>query len=344
MKMNTELLNSALDKYEKEGCFGALRITQNDEVIFERSLGYANIETKEVFTKDSRFTFYSLSKPFCAIGLMKLCDRGLIDIERHPGEYLAEASGFHRDVKIYQLLNHTSGIPDFVQTEAFYEKYRESGKSERELLPILAEYEGFFAPGEAGRYTNVNFVIPAMIIERVSGLSYAEYMKKEVFTPLGMTAEVDREGLVIPNRVTGYVRDDDNSIRPIKKTYFSMLGAGDIVGTVDDVYCLGIAIKKRLLLTEKNWNRVLTPSPINDMGYGCAVYDWHGKRRIQHNGGSAGFRTMHFLLSEYDLDVIFLSNSGFGNYRDSVAEAVHEAFFGKSADDGKKIEMDKGYI
>ena len=128
--MNTELLNSTLDKCEREGCYGVLRITKNDVIIFERSLGYANAKTKEAFTKDSMFTLYSLSKPFCAIGLMKLYDRGLVDIDAHPGKYLREAVGFHKNLKIYQLLNHTSGIPDFVQTDAFYEKYRESTVSE----------------------------------------------------------------------------------------------------------------------------------------------------------------------------------------------------------------------
>ena len=80
------------------------------------------------------------------------------------------------------------------------------------------------------------------------------------------------------------------------------------------------------------------------MGYGCAVYDFHGKKRIQHNGGSAGFRTLRFQIPEYDFDTIILSNSGFGNFRDVFAEAIHDSFFGKSFDGVKIIEMDKGYI
>lgn len=343
--MNWKKLNSELDRYEAEGVGGMLRITEKDKVIFERSLGYANANTKEAFTKDSMFTLYSLSKPFCAIGLMKLYDRGLVDIDAHPGKYLPEAKGFHPDLKIYQLLNHTAGIPDFVQTEEFCKKYRFSGISELELLPILSEYEGFFAPGTDGRYTNVNFVIPALIIERVSGMTYAEYMKKEVFEPLGMkTAVVDRPGLFIDHRVSGHEKDENGILFPTEKNYFSMFGAGDICATADDVYCLGLAVKNRLLLTENSWERILTPSKINNMGYGCMIYDWHGKRRIQHNGGSQGFRTMHFSLPEHDLDVILLSNSGFGEYRDLIAEDIHKAFFGESSQKSKKIEMDKGYI
>lgn len=343
--MNWKKLNSELDRYEGEGVGGMLRITERDEILFERSMGYANCETKEGFTKNSMFTFYSLSKPFCALGMMRLYDRGLVDIDAHPGKYLKEAEGFHRDVKIYQLLNHTSGIPDFVQTEEFCKKYRFSGISELELLPILSEYEGFFAPGTAGRYTNVNFVIPALIIQRVTGMPYAEYMKKEVFEPLGMkTATVDSEGKYVEHRVEGHDIDGKGRLFPVKKTYFSMLGAGDVMGTVDDVYCLNRAIKNRTFLSEESFRRVLTPSPLNDMGYGCTVYSWHGKHRIHHNGGSAGFRTLHIQLPEYDFDIILLSNSGFGDFRSLISEAVHDARFGISSAEEKKIEMDKGYI
>jgi hypothetical protein len=144
--------------------------------------------------------------------------------------------------------------------------------------------------------------------------------------------------------VQGHDKNVKGELCPIEKTYFSMFGAGDIMGTVDDVYCLATAIKNKLVLSEKSWKRVLTPSPINGYGYGCSIYDWHGKKRIQHNGGSAGFRTLHFLLPEYDLDVILLTNSGFGEYRDLIGEAVHTAYFGEIYDEVKKIEMDKGYI
>ena len=215
----------------------------------------------------------------------------------------------------------------------------------RELLPALSGYEGFFEPGAEGRYTNVNFVIPALMIENISGMPYAEYMKKEVFEPLGMEkATVDFEGNNIEKRVVGYDKNERGELIPLKKTYFSMFGAGDIVCTVDDVYRLNLAIKNKSLLKPETWERILTPSPINGMGYGCSVYDWYGKTRIQHNGGSAGFRTLHFMLPREDFDVIFLSNSGFGEYRHLISEAIHDACFGGSREKEKSIEMDKGYI
>ena len=121
--MNTtacERLDCFIDKYYSlHQNSGYLRITLKDEIIYERAIGFSDIENKVEFTKDSMFTLYSLSKPFCAIGILKLKDRGLIDIDNHPSIYLPEAKGFDARVTIRQLLHHVGGMPDFVQTARF---------------------------------------------------------------------------------------------------------------------------------------------------------------------------------------------------------------------------------
>jgi len=325
--------------------WGVLRVTRQERILHEQKLGFADREKGIPFDEKSMFTFYSLSKPFCAIGLLKLKDRGLVDLEAHPGRYVPEAAAFDSRVTLRQLLHHTSGLPDFEQTAGFAEKYAPGyGKYTREHLKALAAYPQYFAPGTGSRYANINFVLCALIIENVTGTAYADYMKTEVFDPLGMkTAVVDREDLEIPGRVKGY--DLAGGLpAEMEKSHDWLLGAGDIVGTVEDVYCLNRAIKNRLLLREETWQQVLTPSPVNDKGMGCTVSVWHGKHRITHNGGHLGFRTLHIQLPEEDFDIIFLSNSGFGNARNDLAEMIYSAFFGGDTTGGKPMEMDTGYI
>lgn len=343
--LNQEKLNAFLKTYlEEHKNTGVLRITVKDEVIYETSFGYANIERKEPFCKESMFSLYSLSKPFCAIGLLKLKDKGLICLDAHPGDYIPEAKGFDERVTVRQLLHHISGVPDILQDTDFKEKGKSGTPDKiRGQLEELSHYPNTFEPGTADRYTNINFTLCALIIENVSGMEYSDYMEKEVFAPLGMkNALVDKKGLEIKNRVTGYEIEGDN-IFPVDRATDWAFGGGDIVATVDDVYCLNKAIKHKLLLSAETWDEALTPSPINDMGMGCTVYNWHGKRRIHHNGGWDGFRTLHIQLPEDDFDIIFLSNSGWGNARYDIAEAVFEAYYGKPADVAEKIEMDKGY-
>ena len=155
-------LDRFIDEYYKTNKnSGYLRITLKDEIIYERGIGFSNAENRVEFSKDSKFTLYSLSKPFCAIGLLKLRDKGLIDIDLHPSVYLPEAKGFDERVTIRQLLHHTSGVPDFVQTAEFQNRY-ETGFSHqlREHLKELTSYPMLFEPNTKAKYTNVNFIIP----------------------------------------------------------------------------------------------------------------------------------------------------------------------------------------
>lgn len=331
--------------YEENKNSGCLRITKNDEIIYERSIGYADIENKIEFAKNSVFTYYSLTKPFSAIGLLKLKDKNLVDIDAHPSEYVLEAMGFDKNLTVRQMLHHISGLPDFVQTAKFQERYR-TGLSwqMREHLKELADYPMVFSPGTEGMYANVNFIVIALIIENVSGMKYPDYMKKEVFEPLGMvTAKIDEENTSVAGRVKGY-EVYDGRIQPVDRDQNWMFGAGDIIGTVDDVYCLNKAIKHKLLLKPETWEEVLTPSELNCMGMGCCVTDWHGKKRITHNGGSRGFRTLHIQLPDDDFDIIYLSNSGWGDARNDYAEAIYNAYYGEDSSVGKRVVMDNGYI
>lgn len=344
--VNLQELDRQIEDYcEKNSIFGVLRVALKGNTVFQKSMGLADFEAKRPFDENSMFTFYSMSKPFCVMGLLKLYDRGLVDIDRHPSAYLPEAEGLDGRVTIRQMLHHISGLPDFAQNTEFASKHKPGyARYAREHLKMLAGYPQYFAPGTDGKYENVNMILSALIIENISGLSYAEYMKKEVFQPLGMkNAVVDNEDLYIPNRVQGY-ECSDGKIKPVGKCHDWLLGAGDIVGTADDAYALRRAIKDGLLLKAETWREALTPSPINRMGMGCYVTDWHGKRRITHNGGHTGFRLLHIYLPDDDFDMLFMSNSGYGNARADLSEIVYSAFYGKTEDKSDSIEMDKGYI
>lgn len=334
----------ALKYFEKYGNSGILRVTSKDVTLYERYLGYANRESQVPFCKDSMFAFYSLSKPFLAIGLMKLYEDGLISIDRHPGDYLQEAKGFDERVTIRHMLHHVSGLPDFTLTANFAQKY-ESGNPEqlRDQLLELTSYPMVFEPGTKTMYANINMILCALIIENVTGMPYDMYMKETVFFPLGMSACIDKYDLTLPCRVTGYERCNDKII-PVRSCLNWMHGAGDIIGTVDDVYCLNRAIKHRLLLTKETWDEILHPwSDKDTYGMGCRITQWHGKTRITHNGGHVGFRTLHIQLPEDDLDIIYMSNAAWGDARTDLAEAVYSAFYGEDLP-VESMEMDKGYI
>ncbi len=339
-------LDEQLKKYALENKFmGQLRITLRGKTVYEQAFGQANIEKGIAFHANSRFSFYSLSKPFCTLGILKLYDKGLVDLDVHPAVYLPEASGFDKRLTIRHMLLHISGLPEFLLSKGFAETYQRGPANViREHLKLLSDYPAFFAPGEKGMYQNINFTMCALIIENVSGVSYPEYMQKEVFAPLGMkTAVVDDEGLFVENRVEGYALEEDTLVAVGRSSNW-MLGGGDIVGTLDDVYRLNVAVKNKLLLKEDTWEMLLTPCKKSGFGMGCRVFEWRGKKRIVHNGGHLGFRTYHEHIVEDDFDLIILSNTGFGSARDDMSNIIHGYFYGEDEKLNEKIAMDVGYI
>ncbi len=322
-----------------------VRVTHKGKILCDYQKGYSSWEKKTPFLDNSLFTFYSLSKPFCAIGIMKLVEKGLVDLEAHPSKYLPEATGFDSRVKIKHLLHHVSGLPDFEQNRDFATKYAKPKHEDLRLhTKLLTEYPMNFIPNEGEMYANVNYVLCALIIENVANMPYGEYMNKEVFMPLGMnTAIVDRKGLNIENRVSGHVYEN-GVFKEIEKSYDWVLGAGDIVGTIDDIYCLNKAIKNRALLKNETWEEILKPHPLNNMGKGCFVLDYQGKTLIRHNGGHKGHRVLHAQILEDDIDVIVMINCEY-DARISLMLCAFEQFY-KHLDilDDKVYKMDTGYI
>ncbi len=348
MNKRMERLNNQIDDYALKECFsGVIRVTIKDKIVYEKRVGYADFEKQILHTSDTEYTFYSLSKPFCTLGIMKLVDKGLVDLDAHPKKYVPEMAKFDERVTVRQMLQHTSGLPDYGQTPGFYDKYAKSGITDhRKLTEIITDYPMFFEPGKEARYCTSNFTYCALIIENVSKMPYAEYMRQEVFLPLGMTtAYIDYEGKFIPNRAQGYELRDAKMAR-IDKEHFIMLGGGDVVGRVDDVYKLNEAIKHKKLISEKSWKEIFSRSSVSyhTMGLGCNMTVWHGKNRITHNGGHLGFRTLHVQLIDDDFDIILLSNSGWGNARDVLSEYIYECFYESNNDLSQVVEMDKGYV
>ena len=147
----------------------------------------------------------------------------------------------------------------------------------------------------------------------------------------------------IPNKVKGHSFVDGRFVEK-EKSYDWLIGGGDVVGTIDDVYCLNKAIKNRLLLKSETWDQILTPHPLNKMGKGCFVLDYQGKTLIRHNGGHNGHRVLHAQILEDDIDAIVMINCE-TDARINLMLSVFETFYEhKTEIDDSVFNMDTGYI
>lgn len=159
--MDFTKLDQNIDDYcEKESIMGVLRVTVRDRIVYEKNIGYADIETKKEFDNKSMFTFYSISKPFCILGIMKLVDKGLVDLDAHPSVYLPEAEWFDKRITLRMMFHHTSGLPDFREIPGTGEYAQISREAVRELKNLPMHFE----PGTQGEYANVNILPAALII------------------------------------------------------------------------------------------------------------------------------------------------------------------------------------
>lgn len=324
---------------------GLLQITLQDEVLLQHCIGIENPETGVPITSQTHFTFYSLSKPFCALGFMKLVDRGLVCLDDHPGRYIPEAADFDLRMTIRHMLHHTSGMADFINHSRYTQICSSTNSQDiPAIVRELSHYPMRFEPGTDTQYANINFTLAALIIEAITGQSYSDYMQSQVFDPLGMQhAAIDHADLILPHRAIGMDLQEGRLV-PVGRTVGWLLGAGDIIGTAADLYCLNHAIKHRLLLSDACWQEILTPAPNNNFGLGCSLSLWHNRRRITHNGGHIGFRNLHIQLPDEDFDIILLSNCGFGTAREDLSEMIYDAFFGTDCAYSGCLNMDGAYI
>ncbi len=344
--MDKKLLDQRIDDFcEEKHVTCQVRVTIKEKIVYEKTVGYADNEKKIPFTNDSVFTFYSMTKQLTTFGVMKLKDKGLLSLSDHPSKYVPEAKNLNPNITIENLMRHESGIPDFMFEKSFADKYAPGTPDKiREHLTLISEYPQYFEPGKGFKYSNVNFSICALIIENISGKAFKDYMREEVFMPLGMkNTQIDKVGLFVKGRVMGHAFVD-GGFKVIPKGLDWMFGAGDAIGTIDDVYCVNKAFKNKLLISEWSWKQILTGSPLSDMGLGCMLDDWHGKFRITNTGGHKGFRLWHSMVLEDDFDYIIMSNGEAYDPRHELGEIIYPFFYNEDGKEQRKLNADVGYI
>lgn len=250
-RIDTFLTNLDLD----HNINGNVLVAQNGRVLYERSYGYANAGTQRN-KADTRFVMASVSKPFTAVAVFQLIEQGRLRLNEKVQHYLR---GFpFPEVSIRHLLSHTSGLPN---TEELFTPFLQQDTSRQysnaDMLAALNSYRKplHFQPGDQFEYSNTNYSLLALLIERVTGRSFAVYMRKRVFLPAGMNSTI-----ILPadfSFFAGYARKYDrpvhytDTLRPIesvpalrKFTYnwVGFQGPGNMASTTHDLLAFDQAL------------------------------------------------------------------------------------------------------
>ncbi len=302
---NENALMQKLDRYltrqtNAQEFSGVVLIAHNGEIILKKAYGFADVEKPIPNSVDTRFQLASVSKTITATAIMKLVERGQINLQSPISTYLSNTPREWHDITIEQLLSHTSGIPDYFSFDEFE---NEMNLTPDGIIRVAQTYPLDFEPGTDFEYSNTGFVLLGKIIENVSGKTYAQFLRENIFDPLQM----DTMGRAENNtpRATGYVSyGEPAQMFPITNA----LGDGDLYATVDDLYKFDRALYTDNILARASREKMFASVGSNNYGLGWEVQKWNGKRVVSHSGGINGFATEFMRFPDDDAVIVLLSN------------------------------------
>jgi CubicO group peptidase (beta-lactamase class C family) len=273
-------------------------VTRDGKPIFRKAYGLADMEKKTRLEPEMVMRIASMTKQFTAVAIMTLVDQGKLKLDDDIALHLPDYPKQKKKITIDNLLTHTSGIPGYTELPSF-EKNRDKEFSVAQMVDTFQNEPLLFAPGSKMRYSNSGYFLLGTIIERHSGMSYADYMAKNVFEPLGMKDTAyegqERSG---KKRVNGYKSSGYKGgikiefAAPLSNT--QPYAAGSLVSTVDDLAKWDAAIAEGKLLKPESWQKLFEPINVltgNAMkvARGWFATDIQGAPARWHSGGIQGF-------------------------------------------------------
>ncbi len=331
-----------LEEYSSHNDFyGIVQIYLKGELIVNKCYGYQNVKENKKIDENTVFKFYSISKTFCALAVMKLYEEGLIDLNAHPSKYLDYCKNLDKRITLNNLLQHTSGLKDIATAEKLSKKQTESVQT---AIKNIENEPLSFIPSTQENYNNTNYILLGKIVEKVSGVKYKDYLKNVVFKGMGIeNAYCVENGDTAYNLAKGYSLENGKVVECAYTNMTTIGSAGNVIGTVKDIQKLYRAEREFKFLKRETWQKIFTPSSIGKFGYGLQVYEWNGELCYMSTGGFTGFRALNRFLPKKDFNIIILSNTGFGDARADISNKAFNLFIDKNATYAFKVEMDKGF-
>ena len=257
-----EKLDEIMKTYHNYNMFdGTVLVAENGKVIYEAAFGLANREWNISNTTDTKFMIGSVSKSFTATLMLIQVQKGLIDLDKTISDYLPEFSGKpSAKVTIRQLLSHTSGIPNYDIIKDFFPRISRQNFSREEYVKVYMDSSLAFSPGIKYSYSSWGYFTLGYIMERVTGKSYSQLMKEDIFDKLGMSSSGSYfHTLIVDKRATGYDYSFGGYTSSDFRDQSNTMGTGDLYSTVEDIFKFHIALSDNTLLNTKLTAEMFTP-------------------------------------------------------------------------------------
>ncbi|HUT38750.1 MAG TPA: serine hydrolase [Methanoregula sp.] len=278
---------------------GAVLVARGGTVLLSKGYGMANYEFSVPNMPQTVFPIGSNTKQFTAAGIMKLQEQGKLTITDPVSLYIPGAPRW-KDIRIYHLLNHTSGIPSeggFLLTDP-------ADIALPELVKRFANLPLTFEPGKGYTYSNNGYITLSYIIEQASGMPFDEYLRENIFLPLGLTSTgQDNARDVFANRASGYTTMDGKHIHYDLQNIYNSWGAGSLHSTTEDLFLWERAFHTPGAILSSQSTDAMAKN-----GYGIVQATFGNRTVIGHGGRNFGFISYTLYYPDEDVSIMFLSN------------------------------------
>jgi len=307
---------SDLTKPGSPGC--ALAVYRDGKIIYAKGYGLANIEEGVAITPQSVFDIGSTSKQFTAASILLLEKQGKLSVNDDVRKYIPELPSYGQKITILQLLNHTSGLRDYLSLMELAGVNTDSVTTDADALTLIARQKALnFAPGSDFLYSNTGYFLLSVIVQRVSGKSLREFSSENIFVPLEMTHTQYRDNHValIANRALAYEEQENKEGYALDVSYFEQTGDGAVHTSVEDLlkwdenfYSPRVGGKE--LLGEIQERGKLNDGKILDYAKGLRLQEYRGLQTVSHGGAWGGYRAELLRFPEQHFSVACLCNVG----------------------------------
>jgi CubicO group peptidase (beta-lactamase class C family) len=315
LAIETDKLFSAWDKPDSPGA--SLAVIRKGEVIYKKGYGRANLEYDVPITPSTVFHVASVSKQFTAFAVAMLANQGKLRLDDDIRRHLPEVPDFGKTITIWHLIHHISGMRDQWELLAIAGWRLDDVITKEHILKMVKNQKELnFEPGEQYLYCNTGFTLLAEIVARVTGKSFREWTKENIFEPLNMsdTQFYDDHERIVKNRAYSYVPQRNNGFKKRRLNYANV-GATSLFTTAEDmVKWVNNFDKKRVggadVIEQMHEQGVLNDGKIISYAFGLVIGEHKGLKTVSHSGGDAGYRSHVVRFPEQKFAVVVLSNLG----------------------------------
>jgi D-alanyl-D-alanine carboxypeptidase len=305
----------------------SVAIVKNGQIVYVKAFGDANIAPRTAATPEMRYSIGSISKQFTATAILLLQEQGKLSLDDKVARFLPELTRAN-EVTIRQLLSHTSGYQDYWPQDYVMPMMLQPVTAQK----IMDEWAGKaldFDPGAKWQYSNTNYVIAGVIVEKASGMPLLQFLREKIFTPLGMkgVANIDQEKLGDTDPI-GYLRYALGPLRPAPKEGKGWLfAAGELAMPAQELARWDISVMDQQLLKPSSYHEFGTEVLLRNgssSGYGLGVFIGTdaGHRALSHGGEVSGFTSENIVFPDERAAVVVLTNQDAAGAAGPIAHGI----------------------